>query len=793
MYKAKDFSLSFSIVLAIVSFVFFMWLVPNQILAANNNYQTEPILRNGNFERNIEKNDIQTFKGQRINKRQGKVYNGNYALQIGKNSPGKDSKDYPRWLYNEGKGSANLVIRNVQPNTKYKISMNYFNQTGVKFRLGVLDTEGKKDWKPGQINSNYKTFDKKTSQWQAASFEITTGPRTKEIDAFALTEWTGNEKGSGLFYLDNVKVNKIGQQVADKQKTIEYDPDKVTAFPTIIPAVKQFEGRGNSKFHLDKNLQRIFVPRNMYSQGKLLGEKLKKAGIIRNYIVSTNLRLARKGIVISNSEVDFRKDLNAIEKQNAYQFDITPQTLIIRSKTNEGIQNGIMTALQAFRQRNALPTGKIKDYSDQEYRGLQVDSGRRYYSIDWLKEAVDQMAELKLNKLQLRLKDNEGIRYQSDVAPQFSDTDGRAWSKNDIRSLVNYARKYNIEVIPEIDFPGHSEQDGVYFDKSWLLSSKSNALDISNPEVRKYMANVYQEAFKLFDSKTVHIGGDEYFQTSGFADPDNKLAKWAQRQTKNPHATKYDAFKLFINEIAKPYLNQGKQVFVWNDNILDLNSTVKLDPRLVVDVWAGTIYDSITASNAVDNGYEVAGSASDLYHDLWPDNDKIDRPLPKFLYEKWQSNSYSKGFDPHENLSATQMQKSKGQFFPIWDDANGYAPEYVLSKTLYSRLPLFANNMWGSQEWVDRKDKPRYEEMERLIHYMEPESAKSVEYTNTDVNYIANTIKGKLRGMKTRSPIVKRKIIKLRIYVGKVLRHTQKADNNTKIYKMIHDFENLSN
>lgn len=264
-----------------------------------------------------------------------------------------------------------------------------------------------------------------------------------------------------------------------------------------------------------------------------------------------------------------------------------------------------MTIVQALKQRDALPTGDEYDYSAQEYRGLQVDSGRRYYSINWLKKTVDEMAELKLNKMQLRLKDNEGIRYQSQVEPQFSDTNGRAWSRRGIKQLVAYAKNRNIKIIPEIDFPGHSERDGFYFDKSWLLSNKSNALDISNPEVRKYMSAIYKEAFELSDSQTVHIGGDEYFQTSGFADPENKLAGWAQKETNNPKTTKEDAFKLFINEMAKPYLNQGKKVFVWNDNIFDLNSVVKLDSRLTIDVWAGTIYNSITTSNAANNGYNV--------------------------------------------------------------------------------------------------------------------------------------------------------------------------------------------
>lgn len=671
--------------------------------------------------------------------------------------------------------------------------MNYFNETGVKFRLGVLDIEGNKDWKPGQINSNYQTFNQKTNQWQSASYEIVTGPRTTEIYAFALTEWTGNEKGSGSFYIDNVHVSKGESVLTDSKQTIAYQPKTSDQFPTIVPAVKQFNSVGKGKFHINKALQKIYVPRNLYTEGQLLGEKLKKAGVIRHYIISTNIKFANNGIVLSNKDVSFSSQLSEIEKKEAYELNISSRILNLHSSSDIGLQNGVMTIGQALKQRDALPTGDVHDYSAQEYRGLQVDSGRRYYSMNWLKKTVDEMAELKLNKMQLRLKDNEGIRYQSQVAPQFSDTNGRAWSRRDIKQLVAYAKKRNIEIIPEIDFPGHSEQDGVYFDKSWLLSNKSNALDISNPEVRKYMSAIYKEAFELFDSQTVHIGGDEYFQTSGFADPENKLAGWAQKETNNPKATKEDAFKLFINEMAKPYLNQGKKVFVWNDNIFDLNSVVKLDSRLTIDVWAGTIYNSITASNAANNGYNVVGSASDLHHDLWPDNDKIDRPLPEFLYNQWQSNSFSKGFNPHENLTGKQLEQSKGQFFPIWDDANGYAPEYILDKTLYPRLAIFANTMWDSENAINNGNKPTYPEMELLVHYLGPNFSKSIEYTETDVQFIAKTINSKMKTVHPTNLTVRHKKLTLYNYLLRVQHHQVKNDNNSQIYKMIHDFENLQN
>lgn len=75
-----------------------------------------------------------------------------------------------------------------------------------------------------------------------------------------MTEWTGNEKGSRSFYIDNVHVSKGESVLSDSKQTIAYQPKTSDRFPTIVPAVKQFNSVGKSKFHINKTLQKIYVP-----------------------------------------------------------------------------------------------------------------------------------------------------------------------------------------------------------------------------------------------------------------------------------------------------------------------------------------------------------------------------------------------------------------------------------------------------------------------------------------------------------------------------------------------------
>ena len=141
-----------------------------------------------------------------------------------------------------------------------------------------------------------------------------------------------------------------------------------------------------------------------------------------------------------------------------------------------------------------------------------------------------------------------------------------------------------------MDFPGHSEQEANYHEE-WKITPNSSALDFTKPEVQEYMFAIYQEAANMFHADTIHIGGDEYFQSKyPGGEADKILSQWAQEQSGNSEANQYDALKLFFNQAAKPFLDKGINVLVWNDNIFSFDSAVDLDDRIVVDVWAGDIW-----------------------------------------------------------------------------------------------------------------------------------------------------------------------------------------------------------
>jgi N-acetyl-beta-hexosaminidase len=696
-----------------------------------------PVIPNPSFEKEINKEDMQFYKAERTDEM---AHDGKYSIKVGMEKPTNEN-EVPAWRYTSGKGSVNIVIRNVEPNTTYKVTAWVYNKTNVKMSTGVVDIEGQHTSSPWKLASDIKTAQfQSTDEWRKNEHTITTGPRTNEIYAFAYTEWTGDLNGCGLFYVDDFSIEKIETKDVQAKASINYTVKDENSFPETIPAIQEFEATQGS-FRLDVKNQVFSSDKFSMEKTKYLAESMVKKGIIKNYTINEIDDATKgKGIVVAKQPINFKlSGLTQNAKIDAYQIDIEKDKIVLYSDYIEGIQNGTMTLLQAFTQRKMLPAGSVHDYTDQVIRGLQVDSGRRYYSIDWLKEQIEQMAYYKQNKLQLRLKDNEGIRYDSKVAAAMVNEKAGYWTQKEVDELVNYAAKFNIEVIPEIDFPGHAEQDAFYY-KDWGLGGSTKALDFSKPEVREYMINVYKEAADFFHAKTIHIGGDEFFQ-SGYTNEGKKiLEQWVRDETGDDKANDHDALKLFFNEAAEELFKKDLKVLVWNDNINDLEGVVPLNKDIIVDFWAGTIYGSIQASKTANAGYQIMSSSSSNYHDLWPQDDKLDRPLPKKLYENFTRYTYSRGFSPDEVLTEN-LDKALGQMFPIWDDAHGYVPEYILSRTLYPRYAVFSLKTWGA----DYQNPIDYAEFERLVFTLESPMSDTrdqvkINYNEKDLFVVASTI-----------------------------------------------------
>ncbi|MBP6660528.1 MAG: family 20 glycosylhydrolase, partial [Chitinophagales bacterium] len=160
---------------------------------------------------------------------------------------------------------------------------------------------------------------------------------------------------------------------------------------------------------------------------------------------------------------------------DGYTLSITTNNIAIASSTNAGLFYGLQSLFQLINQDTStykkgkldslyktLPCIEIKDIPAFKFRGFGIDLCSHFFSVDVLKEYIDEMAKLKLNHLQLKLVDRKVCRIPISNFPKSTLSDSvkiqnsegyfSSYSKDDITSLVKYAREHFITIIPEIDF-----------------------------------------------------------------------------------------------------------------------------------------------------------------------------------------------------------------------------------------------------------------------------------------------------------------------------------------------------
>ncbi|MCD2499557.1 family 20 glycosylhydrolase [Microbacterium nymphoidis] len=617
------------------------------------------------------------------------------------------------------RGMVNKTITGVQPNTVYTFEVSL---KGSGIRWGIFDAENAPYYRGlavgdggGEYAAGITTPDGGTA-WGRYTSTITTGPRTTELNAFCFVG--GNTAPA---YCDDFTVTEVGPASSPQTAPAGWSvpPSGENGFPVTIPAVQSFQPAGGS---WTGSVERVIVSAGdadaITDEADLGAANLMELGVAPEVTLMSGDEsdLTANRVFVKLGEVAIAdsapENARALADQ-AYSIDITAAGITITAGGEAGVLYAFNTLGQALRSASAgadLPLGQVVNWTDMRFRALQVDSGRRYYSIDWLKSQIKDLAFTNMNTMVLRVKDGQGLRVESDVFPELVDhlPDGGSWTKAEIADLVAFAQRFHVTIIPEFDMPAHATLDAqVYTEPGYMLGGE--AYNYGRSDVRERLAAVAVELGRTFDTPYVHIGGDEFMSL----DEHTELATWAQEETGDPTANTRDSYVLFLNGVNQALKADGRQTMVWNDQLNGRNKAVSLDPDITVIYWA-EIYGSLTAEDLLAEGRTLVGSSSDLYHDLWPTMSRADltsgdtrngsvinRPLPEYAWKNYADPyTFSGGWGPPAQAPEELRANVAGQFFPIWDDAHGWAPEHVLTQTLMPRLRLFAQTVWNSPQQV---------------------------------------------------------------------------------------------
>jgi hexosaminidase len=414
-----------------------------------------------------------------------------------------------------------------------------------------------------------------------------------------------------------------------------------------------------------------------------------------NYL---NSELASKGknrrlinIIISPS----------IGKPGAYQLSTAGNKISITSADKAGVFNGIITFLQLCRSSGTnanynVPGLSISDEPRYEWRGFMLDESRHFFGKQTVKNILNWMAFYKLNRFHWHLTDAQGWRIEIKKYPllttvggigNFTDSTARAqyYTQDDIKEVVAYAKHRNIEVVPEIDMPGHATAANKAYPQ--YSGGKVAGYDdfTFNPGIEityQFLADVLKELKTLFPDGRIHIGGDEV--SLGIKawenNPDVKNLVAEKGYTDNQQAEAY-----FLKRIADTVTNLKFKVMCW-DEAVAANLPVG---NVIINWWRQNKPEAL--SQALSKGYQVILSPRlPMYFDFVQDSTHRSG-------RKWEGryNNYLDVYHFPENSLGKEVYQNKSI---IGVQANLWTETVVTNQRLYylifPRMAALAEAGW---------------------------------------------------------------------------------------------------
>lgn len=424
----------------------------------------------------------------------------------------------------------------------------------------------------------------------------------------------------------------------------------------------------------------------------------------------------------TSNKVNFRVDPNATDiPDEGYQLEIDEAGVRLTAKTETGLFYGKQTLLQLLTP-NGLPYVKINDQPRFPYRGLHLDVSRHFFDKEEVKKLMNVMSYYKLNTLHLHLTDAGGWRLQIDKYPKLTQegafrtqSDWREWwdngkdrqylkegtegayggyyTKDDIRDMLAYAAEKHITIIPEIEFPAHSDEVFVAYPELCCAgkSHTSGDLCIGNPKTFEFMENVLTEVIELFPSEYIHIGGDEAGKNTW------KTCPKCQALMKKEKLANVDELQSYMIRKAEEFLNsKGRRLIGW-DEILEGG----LAPEATVMSWRG----EAAGFKSARMGHDVIMTPGNyMYFDFYQADPRY-QPVAIGGYTPIRK-VYNYNPIPQDSLTAEEAKHFLGVQANTWTEYIP-TPEH-LEYMMFPRALAVAEIGWTPQEKRDWQDfKPR--------------------------------------------------------------------------------------
>ena len=385
---------------------------------------------------------------------------------------------------------------------------------------------------------------------------------------------------------------------------------------------------------------------------------------------------------VSKQQADITLMKNMNLKPEGYQLDITTTGIKIEANTNQGILWAFVTLKELMVENKKVPVCQISDEPKYGHRGLSLDCARYFFDASEVKKIIKQMSLVKMNVLHWHLSDDQGWRIESKRYPLLTQGGEPYYTQEELKSLVEYANWHGIEVIPEIDMPGHSTAIlAAYPDlscsgKKVTLAKCGGIYPITlcpgKDPVYKMLEELLDEILDIFPGPRIHLGGDE-----------TPVKEWekcecCKRKLKEEGLTSYRELQgFFTNHFTAFMKERGRQVICWNDSLEAGN----LSKSQQIQYWSVQYADKLPEFLA-KGGQMILSDMFELYFDY-----------PHSMTSLKKVYQYKPVI---EKVNYSQHKGVLGVEACIW--AEHITDPMKLEKLLFPRLFAVAENAWSSNK-----------------------------------------------------------------------------------------------
>ncbi|RTE55080.1 beta-N-acetylhexosaminidase [Arenibacter aquaticus] len=348
-------------------------------------------------------------------------------------------------------------------------------------------------------------------------------------------------------------------------------------------------------FILDKNTK-VVVPKKF--RGVLIPYLAEKFHDDLGLNLTYSYRNPEKG----EKHIQFKLDKRVSVKDEGYLLEVQPASIVVTAKDYGGLFNGFQTLRQTFPLENPgtvkLPAMTVKDNPRFAWRGIMLDVSRHFQPKEFILKHIDVLSSYKVNKFHWHLTDDQGWRIEIKKYPNLTekgawraDRTGVSWwqrekataeepktvggfyTQEDIKEVIAYAKVRNVEVIPEIDVPGHSkalvasyphlfcyDEPDANFEVAVGGKAPDNAVCAGKDSTYEFLEGVIEEVAALFPSKYLHIGGDECNKSNW------KKCPYCQGvKSENNLKDEEELQSYFIQKVHKIVKAQNKTMIGWDE------------------------------------------------------------------------------------------------------------------------------------------------------------------------------------------------------------------------------------